>query len=71
MDWESNDLPGTSKRFKEHAHFMFSGPLEKKSDEAKCSYIMLWLGEKGRQNFSMWTLTDEEKKTPKNILGSL
>ena len=62
MDWESNDLPGSFKKFKEHAQFMFSGPLEKKSEESKCSYVMLWTGEKGRNIFSTWTLSDAEKK---------
>ena len=62
MDWESQDLPSAFKRFKEHANFMFGGPLSKKSEEAHCNYLMLWIGEKGRQIFSTWNFSDEEKK---------
>ena len=62
MDWEARDLPNAFKKFKEHCDFMFGGPLEKKTEEAKCNYLMLWVGEKGRQIFSTWTLTADERK---------
>jgi hypothetical protein len=35
MDWEARDLPTAFKKFKEHCDFMFGGPLEKKTEEAK------------------------------------
>ncbi|XP_052820412.1 uncharacterized protein K02A2.6-like [Mya arenaria] len=66
MDWESKDLPSAFRKFKEHANFMFGGPLNKKSEEAQCNYLMLWVGEKGRQIFSTWNLSDDDNKTLKN-----
>ena len=37
MDWESQNLPETWKKFKEHAELMFSGPLAEKSEIVKIS----------------------------------
>lgn len=62
MNWDSPDLPTAFKKFREHAEFMFNGPLEKKSEEAKCNYLMIWAGEKGREIFSTWSVTADEKK---------
>ena len=62
MDWDSRDLACAFKRFKEHTEFMFGGPLEKKSEEAKCNYFMLWIGEKGREIFSTWDVSVEDRK---------
>ena len=42
--------------------FMFGGPLEKKSEEAKCYYLMLWMGEKGREIFCTWKLSKDQRK---------
>ena len=62
MDWESKDLPNAFKSFKSHAEFMFGGPLQTKTEEVKCNYLMIWAGEKGRQIFSTWNLQDDDKK---------
>ena len=62
MDWDARDLANAFKKFREHAEFMLGGPLEKKSEEAKCNYLMLWMGEKGREIFSTWELTQDQKK---------
>ena len=45
MDWESKDLPNAFKSFKSHAEFMFGGPLQTKTEEVKCNYLMIWAGE--------------------------
>ena len=62
MDWDSRDLACAFKRFKEHTEFMFGGPLEKKSEEPKCNYFMLWIGEKGREIFSTWDVPGEDRE---------
>ena len=62
MEWESNDLEGALKRFYTHVNFMFTGPLKKKTEEEKCSYLMLCVGEKGRNIYSTWTLSEEDAK---------
>lgn len=48
MEWESKDLHTAFKRFREHAEFMFKGPLSTKTEAVQCNYLMLWVGDKGR-----------------------
>ena len=62
MNWDSHDLEGQWKSFKQHVEFMFKGPLKEKSEEAKCSYLMIWVGEKGRNIYSTWTLSADDAK---------
>ncbi|XP_061588346.1 uncharacterized protein LOC133452753 [Cololabis saira] len=62
MDWESSNLPDTWRKFRQHVELMFSGPLQAKKEEEKCSYFLLWVGEKGRDVFNTWTLTAEQRK---------
>ena len=55
MDWDAKDLDTDTafKSVKEHCDFMFGGPLKDKSDEEKCNYLMLWVGVKGRNVYSI------------------
>ena len=62
MDWEAKDLDNAFKSFREHCEFMFGGPLQAKSEEEKCNYLMLWAGEKGRSIYSTWNLNADQKK---------
>lgn len=36
--------------------------MKAKSEEQMCNYLMIWVGEKGRDIYNTWTLTDEEIK---------
>ena len=40
---------------------MFSGPLKLNFEEDKCSYLLIWVAEKGRDAYNTWTLSDEER----------
>ena len=62
MDWESANLPESWRRFKQHVKLMFTGPLKAVSEEDKCSYLLLWVGDKGRDIFNTWTLTEDQAK---------
>ena len=62
MNWESQNLPEQWKKFETHVQLMFSGPLAGKSEIVKISYLLIWVGEKGRDIRSTWTLTDAEAK---------
>ena len=68
MDWEAQDLDSAWKTFKQHAYFMFSGPLKEKSEPEQYLYLMLWVGEKGKMIFSTWKLSEEEQKKLKNLV---
>lgn len=62
MDWDSSNLPDAWRRFKQHVELMFSGPLKDKSEEQKCSFLLLWIGDKGRDISNTWNLTEDEAK---------
>ena len=62
LDWESANLPESWRRFKQHVKLMFTGPLKAVSEEDKCSYLLLWVGDKGRDIFNTWTLTEDQAK---------
>ena len=62
MDWTSKDLPTAWKAFRQHCQFTFGGPLKRKSEEEKCNYLMIWVGDKGRDIYNTWELTADEVK---------
>ena len=62
MDWESSNLPEALEKFMRHAKLVFSGPLKSKTEEEKVSYLLLWIGDKGRDIQHTWTLSDDEAK---------
>ena len=41
---------------------MFSGTLRRLGEEAKVSFLLIWVGEKGRDIRNTWTLSDKEGK---------
>ncbi|MCG8047832.1 MAG: hypothetical protein JAY66_19445, partial [Candidatus Thiodiazotropha taylori] len=62
MDWESGNLPEAWKAFKQHVELVFNGPMKDKPEDVKVTYLLLWVGEKGRNVYNTWTLTAAEKK---------
>ena len=62
MDWSSGDLPAARKSFQQHCELAFGGPLKDKSEEQRCNYLMIWVGEKGRDVYNTWNLSSEESK---------
>ena len=59
FDWEKPTQAGW-KKFENHARLMFDGPLAGKATKVKCSYLLLWLGDKGREVFSTWQLEADD-----------
>ena len=63
MDWEAEHLPERWTHFRQQVELMFSGPLAAKKEEEKCSYLLIWCGEKGRDIANTWSnVTEEDKK---------
>ena len=53
----------TRTRFRQHVELMFSGPLVAKKEEEKCSYLLIWCGEKGRDIANTWIdVTEDDNK---------
>ena len=66
IDWEASNLPEAWRKFKLHVDLMFSGPFKEKGEDEKCSYLLLWVGDKGRDIYNTWTLTEDEAKVLKS-----
>ena len=62
MDRESNNLPASWTKFKQHCEVIFAGPLKQKSEEVKVTYLLLWIGDTGRDILNTWTIDDEAKR---------
>lgn len=65
LDWHSSNLPDAWKQFKQHTELIFSGPLKETDEEVQCTYLLLWIGQRGRDAYSTWTLTVDERKALK------
>lgn len=57
MDWSSKDLPTEFKNFQQYSELIFSGPLNKKNEQEKCTYILLWMGQEGIRIHRSWGKT--------------
>ncbi|CAC5375554.1 unnamed protein product [Mytilus coruscus] len=62
IDWEATDLVTAWKSFQQHTEFWFAGPLAKTAEAQKCNYLMIWIGNKGRDIYSTWDLSEDDKK---------
>ena len=62
MDWESTNLPEAWKKFQQHVDLIFSGPLSEKDENIKWKYLLLWIGDKGRDIYNTWQLSKDDAK---------
>ena len=62
LDWTSTNLVDSWKKFQQHVQLIFDGPLKDKDETVKISYLLIWVGDKGRDVYNTWTLTNDEKK---------
>ena len=64
MNWEASNLAEAWKKFHQHVQLIFEGPLKAKSEEEKVSYLLLWVGDKGRDVYNTWAKIegDDAKK---------
>ena len=61
MRWDESNLPEQWEKFERHARLVFSGPL--KGKEEKVSFLLLWVGDKGRDIRHTWTdISDADSK---------
>ena len=62
MDWSAPNLHETWKKFKNHSELMFKGPFKKTEGEERVAYVLIWIGEKGRDIHQTWNLSEDEQK---------
>ena len=63
MDWNSTNLPEAWRQFYEHAELIFKGPLKGKGDDVQITYLLLWIGKKGRDIYKTLPLSEDDRKT--------
>ncbi|XP_078518614.1 uncharacterized protein LOC144783789 isoform X1 [Lissotriton helveticus] len=54
MNWDSPALSEEWRKFRQHAELVFQGPLRATKEDEKCCYLLIWVGEKGRDIFNSW-----------------
>ncbi|KAG1651845.1 hypothetical protein GQR58_026725 [Nymphon striatum] len=62
MDWEASNLPEEFRKFKQHVELIVNGPLKDKEEGVKCTYFMLWIGDRGREIFNTWSVSSADAK---------
>ena len=64
MNWDASNLPEEWQKFKLHVELIFSGPLNNKTEEERVSYLLLWIGQPGREIYKTWSdiSADDAKK---------
>lgn len=64
INWDSSNLVDEWEKFERHVKLIFDGPLKEKDEEQKVSYLLLWVGDRGREIRHSWKdiSADDEKK---------
>lgn len=62
IDFDATNLPEEWRKFKQHVELVFKGPMLDKDDSVKATYILLWVGAKGRDIFNTWQLSEDDSK---------
>ena len=62
MDWEAGNLLEAWKSFRQQVELVFDCPLVEKDEEVKIKYLLIWAGEKGRDIFNTWILSQVDSK---------
>ena len=65
LDLHSSNLSEAWRRWSQTMNLCLDGPLSGKSDKAKCSYFLLYIGQDTRDVFNTCTLSEEEQNKPK------
>ena len=58
--WDTACLT-TWNRFEAHVKLFMKGPLKGKTGDVQCAFLLIWLGETGRDIFSTWTISSAEE----------
>ena len=62
MSWDSPNLPEQWEKFEQHARLVFAGPLADKEEKVQCKYLLLWVGDRGREIYNTWNLSVGDQK---------
>ena len=59
IDWKAKNLTEEWRRFQQHSELMFSGPLKKLTKEERAAYVLIWVGNEGRDIFNSWNTPEQ------------
>ena len=64
VNWDASSLPEEWQKFKLYVELILSGPLNSKTEEEQMSYLLLWIGQPGREIYKTWSdiSVDDAKK---------
>lgn len=64
INWNSSNLPDEWQKFETHAKLTLNGLLSEKTEEQKVNYLLIWVGDRGREVRQTWrdiSAGDEKK----------
>jgi len=62
MDWSAIDAQHALAKFKELCTLLFNGPLADITEERQANFLLLWVGEEGRELAASSDLSNAERK---------
>ncbi|KAK2703622.1 hypothetical protein QYM36_017924 [Artemia franciscana] len=71
INWNAISLADEWNPFEQHAWLMLIGQPADKSEKAQCEYLLIWVGEKGRDIFSTFQLEQTEANKVEPFLNIL
>lgn len=63
VNWNASNLAEAWKKFEQYVRLILDGPLKEKDDPIKINYLLLWVGETGRDIYNTWELSEDDKKS--------
>ena len=69
INWEATESVEAFRKFRKKCELMFKSILKEIAKEEQVNYLLLWVGEQGRDMYNSWAFEDEdERKDPAKIL---
>lgn len=67
MDFQNGNISENWRRWKQNMKLVLAGPLHDKTEEVKVNYMLIYIGQAGRDIYNTWTLTEDEKKSTETL----
>lgn len=65
LDFDNSNLAQAWTRWRQTMELLIQGPLAEKTEEQKCGYFLLNIGQRGRDVYNTWTISEEDKNKTK------
>lgn len=66
--WNAQNLHKEWKQFEQHTTLMFKKPPKHAIQEEQCAYVLIWVGNAGRDIFNSWGLMEEDSRNIDTLL---